>query len=311
VLEEGMKFETYSIPNEDAQFLETRKFQRAEIAGMYGVPPHMIGDTERSTSWGTGIEEQVLGFMKFTIQPYLAKWEQEINRKLFDVGGRYFAEFVVDGLLRADIGKRYTAYSIGRQWGWLSADDIRELENMNPLSDGDGDIYLQPMNMIEAGEEPPPAPPPAGATPQETESEDEGEASGDTQVNSLMRYAPILEDALKRCERREAKAWASVEDKARSEGQKAVDKWCQVFFREHAVYVRNAILPIVQAMAFDIAEDAGVTFLPSTDVVENWTSRHISARSNARKRGGVAQHDYTAQLLVIADMLRGRSSAAA
>jgi HK97 family phage portal protein len=145
VLEEGMEMQQLSVSAHDAQFLETRKFQRSEIAGWFHVPPHMLGDTEKSTSWGTGIEQQQIAFLTFTIRPWLVAFEQRFNRDFVTNPDRFFVEFNVDGLLRGDIGSRYTAYQKGVLGGWLSPNDVRSLENMNPI-DG-GDIYLAPMNM--------------------------------------------------------------------------------------------------------------------------------------------------------------------
>jgi HK97 family phage portal protein len=149
ILEEGIKYDRLGIPPEDAQFLETRKFQRAEIASLFGVPPHMIGDVERSTSWGTGIEAQSIGFVTYNLRRWLVRWEQELTRKLIASleMNQQMIEFLVDGLLRGDTTTRYAAYNIGRNGGWFNADDIRELENMNPLPDGQGKLYLVPSNM--------------------------------------------------------------------------------------------------------------------------------------------------------------------
>jgi len=150
ILEEGMKWSKVGIPPDDAQFLETRKFQRNEIASFFHIPPHMIGDLDRATF--SNIEEQALEFVVYTMRPWLVRWEQSINQKLLNPDERadYFAEFLVDGLLRGNIQARYQAYATGRQWGWLSANDIRELENQNPLPGEEGDIYLNPMNMVPA-----------------------------------------------------------------------------------------------------------------------------------------------------------------
>lgn len=150
LLEEGMKFERIGLPPEDAQYLETRKFTVEEIARIYNVPLHMIQHLEKSTSWGTGIEEMTIGFVTFTLRPYLVQWEQEIKKKLFVDDPVHFAEFLIEGLLRGKLSERYTAYAIARQWGWFSADDVREIENMNPLPDKGGEMYLVPMNMIDA-----------------------------------------------------------------------------------------------------------------------------------------------------------------
>lgn len=154
ILEEGMKLQEVGIPPEDAQFLETRRFQVEEIARWYRIPPHVIGDVDRSTSWGTGIEQQNIGLLTYTLRPWLVRWEQALNSKLIPENERssYFVEFLVDGMLRGDIAARYAAYSVGRQWGWLSANDIRELENLNPIDAGGGDDYLVPLNMTPMGE---------------------------------------------------------------------------------------------------------------------------------------------------------------
>lgn len=146
-LEEGMKFDKTTIPPDQSQFLETRKFQVREIARIFNVPPHMIGDLEQATF--SNIEHQAIEFVVHTMRPWFVNWEQELNRKLFLNGDneKYFVEFLVDGLLRGDTVARYQAYSQARQWGWLSANDIRELENQNPLPGEEGDIYLVPLNM--------------------------------------------------------------------------------------------------------------------------------------------------------------------
>jgi len=176
LLEDGVKWRQLSIPNNDAQFLETRKFQVTEIARMFRIPPHMLADLDRATF--SNIEHQSLEFVIFTLGPWLRRWEQELNRKLFSAQEkrRYFIEFNVDGLLRGDIASRYAAYNTGRNGGWLSADDIRELENMNPLPGGAGKIYWMPVNMVDASKprpEPvaPPAPAPAPEKPESQPTE--------------------------------------------------------------------------------------------------------------------------------------------
>jgi HK97 family phage portal protein len=150
VLEEGMKFNPLSMPLADAQYLETRRFQLSEIARIYRVPGHMIGDMEHATF--SNIEQQNIEFVQHTMLSWVTRWEQELNRKLFAhspvLKGRYFVRFNLAGLLRGDMKSRYDAYAVGRQWGWLSANDVREQENMNRVEGGD--IYLSPLNMIPA-----------------------------------------------------------------------------------------------------------------------------------------------------------------
>jgi len=150
----GLEYQSIGMSNEDAQFLETRKFQVEEIARFYGCPLALIGSTEKSTSWGSGIVELVLGFVKFTVSPACTQWEQALNMTLLterEIEAGYYFQHNLAALLRGDLKTRYEAYSIGRQNGWLSANDVRGLEEMNDLPDSTGDIYLQPSNMTEAG----------------------------------------------------------------------------------------------------------------------------------------------------------------
>lgn len=143
VLEEGTKFTPISIPNNEAQFLETRKFQVEEIARLYRVPLHMIGDLEHATF--SNIEQQSLEFVKYTLDPWLVRWEQSLQKALLSDSekGQYFIKFNVEGLLRGDYASRMQGYATARQNGWMSANDIRELEDMNRIpAELGGDLYL-------------------------------------------------------------------------------------------------------------------------------------------------------------------------
>lgn len=143
VLEEGMKYTPIGISPEQAQFLETRKFQINEIARIFRVPPHMIGDLEKSSF--SNIEQQSLEFVKYTLDPWVIRWEQAIYRRLLTESEKdsVSVKFNVDGLLRGDYESRMNGYAVARQNGWMSANDIRELENLDriPAEDG-GDLYL-------------------------------------------------------------------------------------------------------------------------------------------------------------------------
>ena len=149
VLEEGMKYTPISISPEQAQFLETRKFQINEIARIFRVPPHMVGDLEKSSF--SNIEQQSLEFVKYTLDPWVIRWEQSISRIMFTPEEKktLFVKFSVDGLLRGDYASRMSGYATARQNGWMSANDIRELENLDriPAEDG-GDLYLINGNML-------------------------------------------------------------------------------------------------------------------------------------------------------------------
>ena len=149
VLEEGMKYTPISISPEQAQFLETRKFQINEIARIFRVPPHMVGDLEKSSF--SNIEQQSLEFVKYTLDPWVVRWEQAITRALLtaDEKKRYFVKFNLEGLLRGDYQSRMQGYATARQNGWMSANDIRELENLDRISEEDGgDLYLVNGNMV-------------------------------------------------------------------------------------------------------------------------------------------------------------------
>ncbi len=143
VLEEGMKYTAIGIAPEQAQFLETRKFQIDEIARIFRVPPHMVGDLEKSSF--SNIEQQSLEFVKYTLDPWVCRWEQSLCRVLLSETEKpaFFIKFNLDGLLRGDYASRMAGYATARQNGWMSANDIRELENQDriPPEDG-GDLYL-------------------------------------------------------------------------------------------------------------------------------------------------------------------------
>lgn len=149
ILEEGMSFTRVSMPNNEAQFLETRKFQVSEICRIFRVPPHLIGDLDRATF--SNIEHMSIDFAVHTIRPWLVRIEQAINRALFSDSekGRFYVQFNIDGLMRGDYKSRMEGYAIARQNGWMSANDIRELENLNPIPEEEGGSrYLINGNMV-------------------------------------------------------------------------------------------------------------------------------------------------------------------
>jgi HK97 family phage portal protein len=146
VLEEGMKFQPIGIPPEQAQFLETRKFQTEEICRIFRVPPHLVANLDKATF--SNIEHQSISFVVHTIRPWLVRLEQGMNKALLSPSekGQYFVGFVVDGLLRGDYASRMQGYAIGIQNGFLSPNDVRALENMNTIEHGD--IYAMNGNML-------------------------------------------------------------------------------------------------------------------------------------------------------------------
>ena len=150
LLEEGLQWKPMSLTMVDMQWIESQKLSRSSIAMYFGVPPHMIGDTEKSTSWGTGIEQQKQGFLTFTAEEDLVMWEEGITTDLIGEDD-LFARFNRAAFLRGDLKTRYAAYQIGRNGGFLSKNDIRSFEDMNPIEGGDD--YDAPLNSNTAPEQ--------------------------------------------------------------------------------------------------------------------------------------------------------------
>ena len=147
VLDSGAKFHQLSSPPADAQFLESRRFQIAEIARMFGVPPHMLMDTERSTSWGTGIEQQSIGFVVYTLRPWLTRVEQRVSRLVRPHAA--YARYAVEGLLRGDSAQRAAFYKAMWEIGVYNTNEIRALEERAPVDEGN--TRYRPLNMGELG----------------------------------------------------------------------------------------------------------------------------------------------------------------
>jgi len=151
ILEEGMTYERLGMTSNDAQFIQTRVQTLAEIGMYFGVPLHLIGLNDKASSWGTGIEQMGIGFVTYTLQDWLTMWEQAIGRDLItEKEPDLYAKFNINGLLQGDAKTRFDGYATARNWGWMSVNDIRALEDMNPI-DG-GDEYLEPLNMTRVGE---------------------------------------------------------------------------------------------------------------------------------------------------------------
>lgn len=149
VLEEGMELQQLSLTPEDGQFLQTQQDLRAQIAAALMVPPHLMGLSEKSTSWGTGIEQQQIGLQVITLAPDAVIWEQRLNRDLIEVPEKYQVKFNVRGIARGDLRSQFEAFWRGIQMGVYSPNDVRALLDLNPIPDGD--VYLQPTNMMPLG----------------------------------------------------------------------------------------------------------------------------------------------------------------
>lgn len=157
LLEAGLKWEAIGVPPDDSQFLQSREFQVVEVARWFNIPPHKLRDLNKPSY--NSLEMMNIEFLTDTLRPWLVRWEQALNRKIIRPKdrGSYFVEHNVEGVLRGDIASRYQAYSVARNWGWLSVNEIREKENMNGVGP-EGDLYMQPLNMQALGTAPTAAP---------------------------------------------------------------------------------------------------------------------------------------------------------
>lgn len=165
VTEEGMKIERIGMTSEDAQYVDTRKFTRTELEMFLGVPGFMLGDTEKSTSWGTGLEQQRSGFVAYTLEDYYTAWEETITRDLLPDESPLFVRFNRNAAVRGDLKTRWASYVQALQWGVMNPDEVRALEDMNPRSDGAGGKYYDPPNTAGLGHD--------GGPPLDKEDDDE------------------------------------------------------------------------------------------------------------------------------------------
>lgn len=200
ILEEGAKVHEVGFPPQDIQFLQLREYQVREMCRWFRMQPHKVGDLRDATF--SNIEQQSIEHVTDTIRPWCVRWEQAIRLRMFGPNERqrFFSEHIMEGLLRGDTKSRFEAYAIARQWGWMSADDICERENMNPLPGGQGQQYLVPLNMVPAGSvgqiskggepKPPTEPAPKRSLPEER--------SGEGRRRLSEVYSPLFEAAFKR-----------------------------------------------------------------------------------------------------------------
>jgi len=245
VLEDGLEYQAVGLNNKDSQFLESREFQAEDVCRWFRVPPHMVGLTSKVTSWGSGIEQLGIGFVVYTLMPWLVRWQQAISRDLILAPQKYFVEFLVDALLRGDQKGRYDAYAIGVDKGWLSPNDVRRLENMNPR-DG-GEAYVQPESNNLAPAALLAAPEPAAT-------------SG--------HYAVLLRATAERIARKETAALTKAFARAGDDGGYAVVK---AFFSDHAAFVA-AVLGVSLAAA-----ESYVAGRATSEYSEDWEAQSVDA----------------------------------
>lgn len=256
ILEEGVKWQQVGLSGRDAQWLEQRKYQRSEIAALFRVPPHMIQDLERTTF--SNIEHQGIDFVVHTIRPWAVRWEQAIERDLL-TEPTHFVRFVVDGLLRGDIQTRFGAYSVAKQNGWLSANDIRELEDQNPIpADQGGDTYMVQLNMTPAGQLGEDGT--AGGDGQrafraETRAATAGSAA--SRLRLAKSHRRLFVNAAERLVRREsAEVLAAAERHLNRRDATSFLSWLREYYAGFGATATRTLLPVLLAFADVVLDDA-------------------------------------------------------
>lgn len=251
ILEEGVTWQSVGIPNDDAQFIEGRTFQVQEMSRMTRVPPHKLAELSRATF--SNIEDQGRDYVVSSLRPRLVRWEQAFRQQLLTTRerDRFFAEHLVDALLRGDTKSRYDAYATGRQWGWLSADDIREKENMDPIEDGSGAAYLVPLNTTQA--------PKPGDDP----DDDRAAAGGQRRRRSMegrrriaRRFSSMVEDLDRRIARMEQAEVGSLVRRHldnRSAGEFTAE--LEELYETLGSRARERWAPVMESLALEIAAD--------------------------------------------------------
>lgn len=261
-------YQALSLSNEDSQFLESREHSVREIARWYRVPLHMIGETTKETSWGSGIAEQGQGFITYALRAWLVRWEQRIQRDLILDDRRFYAEHVVEGLLRGNIKERFEAYQLARQNGVINGEQWARFENW-PVPDGQaGSAYWRPANMVDANAPPPPAPPaPPPMQPQP--------------LDRNAHHALLLEDAATRVVRKELAALGKIAARCVT-----ADAWTQAvaeFCREHVAYVRDTLhIPETDADEYCLGVAAALT-TGGAALLEQWEARPAERVHVARR----------------------------
>lgn len=230
ILEENMSIEKLGIPNDDAQFLETRKFQVSEVARIFRVPPHMIGDVEKSTSWGTGIDSQEQGYVNHTLRPWSKRIEEHLNTRLLPKQdqGTFYYEHLMEGLLKGDIQTRYQAYIGAINTGFMSRNEARARENMNPRKGLDE--MLQPLNMTTVS----------------------GGAAGNTDnTDTNNALTPLWQDVSARVLKRESNDLLGVSKRYQAKGEQAeFEKWVDKFYSvDHVAFVKKQFAPLIEAQS--------------------------------------------------------------
>ena len=302
VLEEGLSWTQVGLPPEDGQFIQSKRFSVEDVARIWRMQLHKIQSLDKATF--SNIEQQSIEHVTDTVLPRAARLEHEINRKLISRAERdtYFAEHLLAGLFRGDIKSRYDAYAVGRQWGWMSADDVRELENLNPLPRGQGDMYMVPLNMVPADQlaatdPPPPDPPP-------TDPPDDRRRGGHEIRSQAHRRR--IQRSMRRLFERVALGFTRQEtDQVRKAVKRYVPntalddlrEWLREYYgpERYQRAVAQALLPVLQTFAEQLAPVAADEI--SGDVPDNLDQLVRGYAENVAVRHASSHRDQLLQLM--------------
>lgn len=291
ILEEGVSFDAIGVPPEDAQFLETRKFQVSELVRFTRVPAHKLGDLERATF--SNIEHQSLDYVQSALRPWLVRWEQAIRLRALNSEERrqYFAEHLIDGFLRGDAKTRADALAVRRNWGTLNADEWREIENENPLPDGQGQTYLVPLNMV-----------PLDGLSAGGDDDGRGRAtvglrSAEGRRRIAKSFVPLIVDLDERMAKLERAEVGSLvrrhleEDRGRARSTSAFLAAAEELYR--GLITDRAVerwLPLATTMVTEVSANAAADIgADSSPELERWTRRYVESHVAYRSASAVGQ----------------------
>src|SRR4030095_5775921 len=310
ILEEGMDVTTIGIANNEAQFLETRKFQVTEIARIYRVPPHMLADLDRATF--SNIEQQSINFVMYTLMPWLVRHEQAIYRDLLTESERrtMFAKYNVEGMLRGDALSRYQSYQMAINNTILTPNEIRELEDRNPIEGGD--VLFTPVNLVALGATPAPQAiaPPAEAQPAEAaqarllidfgRSSDMEVAQPERRVNDaarralMNRHVRLFEDAASRVVKREsADIRKAAKSKLGKRDAESFENWLAKFYQQMRTWFPDYFRPLMQSyaetMMASVADELDGEPAPLDDTLREWIEGYLANYTEVYAVGGEKQ----------------------
>ena len=251
VLPVGMDIKSIGVSAKDAELLDARKFSRIEICSLFDVPPHLIGETEKTATYAS-VEQFNIMFATFCILPRLVLWEQAIQRSLLFSSDTYFTRFSMSALLRGDTAARFAAYHIAVQNGWMSQNDVRLAEDLNPIEDGDN--YWRPLNWARLGD----VHVSVQKSGQEPDATDAATTTGTARVDERLRLFAVA--SAERCVRKEMAAVARMKERDSSRGE------IHEFYREHAEFIGKVLrIPQDKAQAYCERRADNVATLPDNN----------------------------------------------